>query len=53
MDYVVVGRRPGDMGRLVAKVGKAKEIMGWETKKNLDDICKSCVNFLKVTLEKN
>ena len=49
----MAGRRPGDMGRLVAKVEKAKETLGWETKKNLDDICKSCVNFLKVTLEKS
>ena len=40
------------MGRLVAKADKAKKLMGWETKKNLDDVCSSCVNFIHTTLEK-
>lgn len=42
-----VERRPGDPAILIASNKKAKEILGWENKKNLDDIISSAYNFHK------
>ncbi len=53
LPYEVVGRRVGDMGKLVAKVEKAEKELGWKTKKTLQQMCDSCVNFTKLTLSQN
>ena len=46
LEYKIAPRREGDMARLVAKVEKSKNILGWSTQKNLDDICSSCIHFV-------
>ena len=38
--YVVDPRRPGDVARCFANATRAKEKLGWEAKKTLDDMCK-------------
>lgn len=38
--YTIVERRPGDVARCFANAGRAKEKLGWEAKKNLDDMCR-------------
>ena len=42
-----VERRPGDPAVLIASNKKAKEVLGWENKKSLDDIISSAYNFHK------
>ena len=41
------------MAKLVAKVDKANEKLGWKTRRTLQDMCNNCVNFTKVTLCKH
>lgn len=43
----LASRRPGDPSILVASNKKAKEILGWENKKDLEDIISSAYNFHK------
>ena len=38
--YVIVDRRPGDVARCFANASRAKEKLGWEAKKTLDDMCR-------------
>ncbi len=38
------------MAKLVAKVTKSEKHLNWKTKKTLQDMCDSCVNFTNVTL---
>lgn len=52
LEYKLAPRREGDMARLVAVPKKANEKMNWSTKKDLDDICRSCLHFIEVTLKK-
>ena len=33
-------RRKGDVGKLVADVSLAKNLLGWTPKKSLEDMCK-------------
>lgn len=37
--YVVGPRRPGDLGSCYSIPEKAKTELGWEAKKNLQDMC--------------
>ena len=37
--YVIDPRRPGDPDEVYANATKAKELLGWEAKKNVDDMC--------------
>lgn len=39
--YEIVDRRPGDAAITVADPSLAKSVLGWETKRNLDDMCQS------------
>ena len=39
INYEYVGRRQGDVPILCADVSKAKEFLGWEAKKGLDQMC--------------
>ncbi len=43
--YVIDPRRPGDPDEVYANATKAKEILGWEAKKNVDDMCKDSWNW--------
>ena len=38
--YVIAPRRPGDPDEVYANANKAKELLGWEAKKDVDDMCK-------------
>ena len=37
--YEVVGRRPGDIAECWADPGRAKELLGWEATRGLQDMC--------------
>ena len=39
LDYKIEARRPGDIAACYADPGKAKEEIGFEAKKNLEDMC--------------
>merc|ERR1719330_100808 len=41
LPYKVVARRPGDLASVVSTAAKAKRDLGWEAKRNLDDMCAS------------
>jgi len=38
--YDIVDRRPGDVAQCYANATRAKEKLGWEAKKTLDDMCR-------------
>ena len=38
--YQIIERRPGDIATCFADTKKAKELLGWETEKNLADMCR-------------
>lgn len=43
--YKLVHRRAGDIATCYSNPQKAKEILGWEAKHNLEDMCKSSWNW--------
>lgn len=43
--YVIDPRRPGDPDEVYANAQKAKELLGWEAKKNVDDMCRDSWNW--------
>lgn len=43
--YKIVERRPGDIDECYASPKKAKEELGWEAKKTLQDMCTSAYNY--------
>ncbi|MCT7505097.1 hypothetical protein N5T62_03210 [Aliarcobacter cryaerophilus] len=45
MPYKLVPRRAGDIATCYSNPQKAKEILGWEAKHNLEDMCKSSWNW--------
>ena len=47
VNYKIVGRRPGDVAVCYADSKKAKEELGWETKKNLEDMCRDSWNYIE------
>ncbi len=38
--YVIDPRRPGDPDEVYADAAKAKELLGWEAKRDVDDMCR-------------
>jgi len=38
--YEIAARRPGDVGECYADVTKAREVLGWQANKTLDDMCR-------------
>lgn len=38
--YVITERRPGDIATCYASTRKAKQLLNWETKKSLEDMCR-------------
>lgn len=45
--YVIDPRRPGDPDEVYADASKAKELLGWEAKKDIDDMCRDSWNWQK------
>lgn len=45
--YKVSPRRAGDIASSYAKTDYAKEVLGWEAVKNLDDMCSSSWHFMQ------
>jgi len=43
--YEIGARRPGDLPVVVANVDKARKGLGWETKRDLFDMCKDSWNW--------
>lgn len=50
--YSIVGRRDGDIATCYADSSKAKEILGWEAEKDIEDMCRDAYNFVKKNLDK-
>ena len=45
LPYVIGPRRPGDVDACFADPRKAKELLGWEAEKNLEDMCRDAWNW--------
>ena len=45
--YVIKPRRPGDIAECYADCTKAKQLLGWEAKLNMEDMCRDGWNFIK------
>jgi len=45
--YELAGRRAGDLASVYADPSKAKEVLGWQTEKSLEDMCRDSWNFQK------
>ena len=45
--YKIAPRRPGDIAICYAEPQKAKEELGWEATKNLDDMCQDSWNYIE------
>ena len=43
--YKIAPRRPGDIATCYANAKKAKDLLGWEVTKNLDEMCRDSWNF--------
>lgn len=46
IEYKITGRRPGDIATCYASTAKAKELLGWEATRTLDDMCRDSWNFI-------
>ncbi len=47
LPYVIGPRRPGDIDACFADPKKAKELLGWEATKNLEDMCRDSWHWQK------
>ena len=45
LPYVIGSRRPGDVDACFADPRKAKELLGWEAEKTLEDMCRDAWNW--------
>lgn len=45
--YNITSRRPGDIAACYANPQKAKELLGWQTEKSLDDMCRDSWRWQK------
>lgn len=45
VNYQISPRRAGDIGTCYADATKAKELLGWEAKKNIDEMCEDTWRF--------
>ena len=43
--YVIAPRRPGDPDEVYANAQKAKDLLGWEAKKDVNDMCRDSWNW--------
>ena len=47
VNYKITARRPGDIAECYADPSKAKEELGWEAKKDLNQMCKDAWNYIQ------
>ena len=45
--YVIAPRRPGDLATVYADPKKAKDVLGWEAKRDVKDMCRDSWNWQK------
>ena len=45
--YVIGPRRPGDLGTVYAAPQKAKDVLGWEAEKGIEDMCRDAWRWQK------
>jgi len=46
--YKIMDRRPGDIAECYADTAKAKELLGWEAKYNISDMCRDSWKFTEM-----
>lgn len=46
VNYKIADRRPGDIAECYADPTKAKEELGWEATKTIEDMCRDAYNFI-------
>lgn len=51
--YKIVNRRPGDIDACYADPAYAKEKLGWQATKNIEEMCKDAYNYVSKFNEKN
>lgn len=49
--YIIAERRAGDIDICYADSSKAKEMLGWEAEKNLEDMCRDTWNWQRKNLD--
>ncbi len=47
VNHKIVARRPGDIAACYADPAKAKELLGWEAKFGIEEMCRDSWNFVK------
>ena len=47
VNFQITDRRPGDIAACYADPHKAKEILGWEAEKNIDEMCRDGYHFIE------
>lgn len=47
LNYEIGPRRAGDLPALYSSASKAKDVLGWEAKRDLGDMCRDSFNFQK------
>lgn len=45
--YQIVGRRAGDIATCYADASKAKELLGWQATRGIEEMCRSSWNFIQ------
>lgn len=47
VNYKIVSRRPGDIDACYADASKARDVLGWEAKLEIEEMCRDAYNFVK------
>jgi UDP-glucose 4-epimerase len=47
LPFIITEKRKGDVGTVIADSSKAKKVLGWTAKKDLDDTCRDLYNYNK------
>lgn len=51
VNYQITNRRPGDIAACYADPGKAKELLGWEAEKDIEEMCRDGYHFIETTFQ--
>lgn len=51
VNYQITDRRPGDIAACFADPSKAKEILGWQAEKNIEEMCRDGYHFIETTFQ--
>jgi len=43
--YTITARRPGDVAVCYSDPSKAKRLLGWEAKRNIEDMCRDSLRW--------